>query len=121
MKILNKYGVLSAAFVLALTGCAQNIEVSNGQSQWDFDHNLQFSETKLSDNTYHIEVIPNDKTRFSILATFLMRKSLRLCRSYGFKLEMLKGIETYDHKRSFPNLIVGRLAANLECPSSSTK
>ncbi|WP_448246975.1 hypothetical protein [Thalassotalea agariperforans] len=112
--------VVFCFLMMFLTSCAQQAELNNGESQWDFDHNLQFSETLISDNIYHIEIIPNDKTNFSRLATFLMRRSLRLCQSYGFKIEVLKGVESYDHKRSFPNMIMSKLAANVECPSGET-
>lgn len=104
--------------ILILTGCAQQTDYSQGQSQWDFDHNVQFSETRLSKNTFHIEIVPNKKIRFERLATFLMRRALDVCQSYGFKIEVLKGVEEYDDRRSFPNLIMPRLAANIECPSS---
>ncbi len=62
--------VVFCFLMMFLTSCAQQAELNNGESQWDFDHNLQFSETLISDNIYHIEIIPNDKTNFSRLATF---------------------------------------------------
>ncbi|MGJ8692435.1 MAG: hypothetical protein ACSHW0_08135 [Thalassotalea sp.] len=103
--------------VIGVLGCSSNSDYNNGEPQWDFDHNLQFSETLISENNYHIEIVPNDRTNFSKLATFLMRRSLRLCQSYGFKIEVLKGVESYDHNRSFPNMIMAKLAANVECPT----
>lgn len=117
---MNKV-VIAALLASVLAGCAQNIESSNGQAQWDFDHNVQFRETKREDGTYHIEVIPNSKAPFSTLSTFLLRRSIMICRSYGFKLELLEGIEEFNDRRSFPNMIFGSLAANLECPVPQEK
>lgn len=112
------FKVIFLFFALILAGCAQQSDYNQGQSQWDFDHNLQFSETRLSKHTFHIEIVPNKKARFDRLASFLMRRALELCQSYGFKLEVLKGVEEFDDRRSFPNLIMPRLAANIECPLS---
>lgn len=101
---------------LLVSGCAQQTQSLNGQPQWDFDHDLQFFQTELKDGRFHLVVIPNKKAKFNRLATFLLRKSMQLCKSYGFKLEILKGIEPFDQKKALPNLIVSRLEANLECP-----
>ena len=103
-----------------LTACSQTQEVTNGQSQWDFDHQVQFKQTKLSENRYRIEVIPNAKIKFDRLATFLIRHSLELCNSYGFKLEVLTGIEAFTDRKAHPNKIFGSLAANLECPNKKS-
>ncbi|GLX81632.1 hypothetical protein [Thalassotalea eurytherma] len=103
-----------------LTACSQTQEVDNGQSQWDFDHQVQFKQTKLSENAYRIEVIPNAKIKFDRLATFLIRHSLEVCNSYGFKLEVLTGIESFTDRKAHPNKIFGSLAANLECPSKAS-
>ena len=111
----------ASALSFFLTACSSNIEVPDGQAQWDFDHGIQFSKTRLDDGRIFIEVVPNNKTNFNRLAAFLMRKSLQICKSYGFSLELLKGIETYDQKESFPNLIVSHLKANLTCPDSVAK
>ncbi|QOL25876.1 hypothetical protein LP316_00730 [Thalassotalea sp. LPB0316] len=99
-----------------LTACSQTPESSNGQSQWDFDHKVQFKQTKISENTYHIVVIPNSKVRFEQLSTFLIRRSLEVCNSYGFKLEVLAGVESFTDRKANANKIFSSLAANLECP-----
>ena len=103
---------------LALTGCANNVETPNGASQWDFDHQIQFKQTDLKDGKHHLQVIAKQSTEFSKLATFLMRQSLRICKSYGFKIEVLEGVERFDDKLSFPNMIMPSLSANIECPIS---
>lgn len=113
--------IFSFFLILSLSGCAQQVAFNNGESQWDFDHNVQFSETRLSDVKFHIEVIPNKSIEFERLATFLLRRALDVCQNYGFKIEVLKGIEEYDDRRSFPNLIMPRLAANVECPLANIK
>jgi hypothetical protein len=103
---------------LLLTACANNINTHNGASQWDFDHQVQFKQTDLKNGKYHLQVIKKQSKEFSKLATFLMRQSLRLCKSYGFKIEVLEGVERFDDKLSFPNMIMPSLSANIECPAS---
>lgn len=98
------------------SGCS-NIEPQNGTSQWDFDHNVQFKQTKLSENKYHLQVISKSDTHFSKLATFMMRRSYEICGTYGFTIEVLKGIERFTDRQSFPNLIMPSLSANVKCPS----
>lgn len=109
--------LLVATFSVFLSACSSNLDTPNGAAQWDFDHGLQFSKTELEDGRILLDVVPNDKTNFDRLSAFLVRKSLQICQSYGFSLEFLKGIETFDQKESFPNLIVSHLKANLTCPS----
>lgn len=101
---------------LFLSACTNKVNSSNGQSQWDFDHQVQFKQTDLENGNYHLQVIAKQDTEFSKLATFLMRRSLRICKSYGFKIEVLKGVERFDDKLSFPNMIMPSLSANIECP-----
>ena len=102
---------------LGLSACANNIETPNGASQWDFDHEVQFKQTDLNGGKHHLQVIAKQNTEFSKLATFLMRQSLRICKSYGFKIEVLEGVERFDDKLSFPNMIMLSLSANIECPN----
>ncbi|NQZ20966.1 MAG: hypothetical protein HRT53_02825 [Colwellia sp.] len=99
-----------------LSGCS-NIEQQNGTSQWDFDHNVQFKQTELSENKYHLQVWSKSDTHFSKLATFMMRRSYEICGTYGFTIEVLKGIEKFTDRQSFPNLIMPSLSANIKCPS----
>ncbi|GLX85879.1 hypothetical protein tloyanaT_21310 [Thalassotalea loyana] len=108
--------VVGILFTVLLSSCSQTITPSNGQSQWDFDHQVQFKQTKLEDNYYHIEVIPNSNIGFDRLATFLIRRSLDVCNAYGFKLEVLTGVESFTDRKAHPNKIFGSLAANLACP-----
>jgi len=103
--------------VLLLTACASNKPTPNGASQWDFDHQVQFKQSDLGNGKYHLQVIAKNDTEFSKLATFLMRQSLYICKSYGFKIEVLKGVERFDDKLSFPNMIMPSLSANIECPN----
>ncbi len=103
--------------VLILTACASNKPTPNGASQWDFDHEVQFKQTDLENGKYHLQVIAKQNTEFSKLATFLMRRSLRICQSYGFKIEVLEGVERFDDKLAFPNMIMPSLSANIECPN----
>ncbi|KXJ49823.1 MAG: hypothetical protein AXW17_02105 [Colwellia sp. Phe_37] len=102
---------------LLLSACSSQQSLPNGASQWDFDHQVQFKQTDLKGGKHHLQVIAKQDTEFSKLATFLMRQSLRICKSYGFKIEVLEGVERFDDKLSFPNMIMPSLSANIECPS----
>ena len=104
---------------LTTASCSSNIEnvpLGQASSEWDFDHNLQFKKTKFDDHHYQLEVIPNNKVSFERLSVFLLRRSYLICQGYGYKLELIKGVESFDHFRASPNLIMPNLTANLECP-----
>jgi len=103
-----------ATLCFALSACS-NITSKNGAAQWDFDHSIQFKQTMLSEDKYHLQVIPKSDTHFSKLATFMMRRSYEICGTYGFKIEVLKGIEKFTDRQSFPNLIMPSLSVNIEC------
>jgi hypothetical protein len=90
--------------------------LGQAQSEWDFDHKLQFKRTQFDDNHYQLEVIPNNKVDFERLSAFLLRRSYLICGSYGYKLELIKGVESFDFPRASPNLIMPNLTAKIECP-----
>jgi len=92
----------------------QNL-LNRSAAQWDFDHNVQFRQTKLAINHYQLEIIPNSKVKFERLASFLLRKSYNLCGHYHYKIEMIQGIEGFDDKRAMPNYIFPSLIAKIEC------
>ena len=102
--------------LLSLSACSNIATTNNGASQWDFDHQVQFKQSDLGNGKYHLQVIAKNNTEFSKLATFLMRQSLQICKSYCYKIEVLKGVERFDDKLSFPNMIMPSLSANIECP-----
>lgn len=108
--------LVAVAVVFFIAGCAQSI-VKKNTSEFDFDHGVFFEKTAIGENQYHILVRSDDKVSFSQLATFLMRKALNVCQSYGFKIEVLGGVEGYDDRLAHPNLILPSLSANLECPA----
>lgn len=116
--------VISAMLYLTITSCAnvgtKKID-NNSASQWDFDHNIQFIQSKLADKYYQLEIIPNAKVNFSRLATFMLRKSYSLCGGYHYKLEMMQGIEGFDDKRAMPNYIFPSLKAKVECKAKLNK
>ena len=80
---------------LVITSCSTN-NSDNGEAQWDFDHNVRFQQTKIDEQNYRIVVIPNVKTRFNKLATFLLRRSMDICQSYGFKICLLYTSDAAD-------------------------
>ncbi|MDO7086447.1 hypothetical protein WNY51_16890 [Pseudocolwellia sp. AS88] len=104
--------------VFFISGCAQLFDnkpsVVDG-TIWDFDHNIQFEQHKKSDNVYSLTIRSTSKTRFSTLATFLVRQSFKLCKSYGYKIEVLDGVESYNDERYITSFIPASLQANIEC------
>jgi hypothetical protein len=120
INITGKGGVMRsltlAITCLSLSACS-NIDSKNGAPQWDFDHNIQFEQTKLSENKYHLQVNPKSDTHFAELATFMMRQSYEICGTYGYTIEVLTGVERFDDRTFSPNLIMPSLSANIECPS----
>ena len=86
--------------------------------QWDFDHNVQFKQTQLNHHNFQLEVIANNTVKFNHLSAFLLRRSYVICGEYGYKLKMIKGVESIDYQRASPNLIKSNLVARLECPTS---
>lgn len=88
---------------------------ANTNTQWDFDHNVQFTQTKLANNTYQLEIIPNGKVNFERLATFLLRKSYSLCQQYHYQLEIIQGIESFDDRFAMPNYVFPSLIAKVRC------
>jgi len=110
--------VLLVLLILLLGSCAGPTQAVLGQAQteWDFDHQLQFKRTQFDDNHYQIEIIPNNKVNFERLSAFLLRRGYLICGSYGYKLELIKGVESFDYPRASPNLILPNLIAKLECP-----
>lgn len=107
---------------MLLASCANEPNVTpklTTGSQWDFDHQLQFKQYKLAENLYQLEVVSNNKVSFDRLSAFLLRRGYIICGQYGYKFELLKGVESFDHLRASPNLILANLTAKLECPASS--
>jgi hypothetical protein len=101
-----------------ITSCSHLDTSSNkgpNTTSWDFDHNVQFKQTKLDDKHFQLEIIPNNNAKFQQLATFLLRKSYRLCGDYNYTIEMIQGIEGFDDKRAMPNYIFPSLIAKVKC------
>lgn len=105
-------------FFITMSGCAylNSSEVVGDRAvQWDFDHHVQFIQTKLTNQHYLLEIIPNNKVPFERLTSFLIRKSYSLCGSYHYKLEMIKGIEGFNDQFVMKNYIFPSLTAKIEC------
>lgn len=103
--------------VLSFTINAQ-AESNKETLQWDFDHGVQYSQNQVTERQYQLKVFANDKTPFHKLSTFLIRQALKVCGQYGYKLEILSGVEGIDDRRVSPNYIQPSLKATLECPAA---
>ena len=115
---IAKKSVVILLLVFA-SACSQKQFLMDGeQAYWDFDHQVQFKQRKLSKTSYHIEIIANKAASFERSAVFLLRRAQIICPSYGYSLQILDGVESYDHKRASPNLIMGNLKAKIDCNGS---
>ena len=100
-------------------GCAQKLDGTSGAIEgksWDFDHQVQFEQYKISDNLYNLRIRSTSKTNFAKLSTFLVRQSFKICKQYGFKIEVVDGVETYNDEKYIKSYIPASLEANIECP-----
>lgn len=110
--------VISVVLFTLISGCTSLNELKtsrSGTAEWDFDHNVQFRQTKLAEKKFQLEVVPNNNVPFERLASFLIRKSYSLCGGYHYKLEMIKGIEEFNDKLAMPHYIFSSLTAKVEC------
>jgi hypothetical protein len=108
--------VFLGMILTVLMSCTSSEKKRTGTLEWDFDHKLQFAIKKTDNMRYRLEIIRMDKTKFSQISVFLLRKSYALCGKYGYKIEMLSGVEGYLDKKSMPHYIQGDLVAEIECP-----
>ena len=116
LTITNVTAILTLCVALSSCINLNTKEVYNPESaQWDFDHHVQFIQTKLKRNYFKLEIIPNNKVNFEQLAMFLLRKSYSLCGSYHYKIEVIQGVEDFDDKRVMPNYIAPALIAKIAC------
>jgi len=102
-----------------ITGCAQTFSDSSESAEgksWDFDHQVQFEQYQISDNRYNLRIRSTTKTNFSRLSAFLVRQSFKICKNYGFKIEVVDGVETYNDEKYIKSYIPASLEANVECP-----
>ena len=108
--------LITLCFSLLIACAAPNKGVlGQAQTEWDFDHQLQFKKTQFDENHYQLEVIPNNKVSFERVSAFLLRRGYLICGSYGYKLQLITGVESFDYPRASPNFIMPNLTAKLEC------
>lgn len=115
---MNKTIVTILTFIIvnSLVACStMSPSKASNRAQWDFDHKVQFIQSKIEDNIYQLEIIPTNRTKFRQLSAFLLRKSLELCGGYQYKIQIIEGIEGVDDKRAMPNYITRSLIAKVEC------
>lgn len=110
--------ILLIGNIMACSNLAKNEPSFSGEKQWDFDHEVQFTEKRISPNQYRLRAFQMNKVPFERLASFLLRRSLIICQSYNYKIEILQGVEEFDEKLGSPNKILKDLSANLECSIS---
>jgi len=108
---------LVTLYFFSLVACTGSSQVLLGQTKtkWDFDHQVSFKRTQFDETYYQLEVTSNNKGNFERLSAFLLRQSYLICGQYGYKLELIKGVESFDFPRASPNLIMPNLTAKLQC------
>lgn len=107
--------------VLCLSSCHSTSTINDATkiSKWDFDHQVHYRERLLKENQYHLEIIPKNESDFSSLSTFLVRYSFMRCKHYGYTIKILSGVEGFDDRRLYPNVIRGSLIAKIDCSYES--
>ncbi len=106
--------ILLVIVSLLILGCSYSPQKHQTHS-WDFDHHVQFKQLRLKDGRYHLLIIANNKTAFSQLSSFTFRQAYKLCGQYGFKIEVLDGVEQVDSRRVSPSYIEPSLSVNISC------
>ena len=101
--------------IISCTSLEKSVSNDGSISLWDFDHNIQFKQTELAYKQFKLEMIPNNRVGFERLATFLLRKSYRLCGGYHYQIEVIQGVEGFDDKPAMPNYIFPSLIAKIKC------
>ncbi len=91
--------------------------MANITKNYDFDHNVHYSQEDLGNGQYNITIISNDKTPFNQQTAFIFRHAYKVCQRYGFTMSLLKGVEGFDVARISPNFIQPSLTVQLKCPS----
>jgi hypothetical protein len=116
IKSIRQHTLATLCF-FSLVACAgpSQVVLGEAQTEWDFDHQVQFKKTQFDNDHYQLEVIPNSNVSFERLSAFLLRRSYLICGAYGYKLELITGVESFDYPRASPNFIMPNLTAKLEC------
>ncbi len=87
------------------------------ESNYDFNHKVHYKQKRIAPGQFQLELLTKEKTRFSQLATFLLRHAYNLCGGHEFELKILNGIEQFDDRNVSPNYIQPSLSAELVCPT----
>jgi hypothetical protein len=111
-KDVNMKKFLLLIVCLLIASCTSSRNESN---HWDFDHNLKFDQKQLDDKVYQVVIHRKKDTQFPQLAAFLMRHALDLCQNYGYKLEIIEGVEGFNDKIVAKSYIQPSLKAKVEC------
>jgi hypothetical protein len=85
------------------------------KSKWDFDHNVRYEKTKISEYKFNIEVIRTEDIDFSQISAFIIRKSFELCSNSRFSIGFESGVELFDDEKINRNSLKPPLVANVEC------
>lgn len=99
--------------VFFLSGCTSAIAFE--KSQRDFDHQVQYSQKQINENTYQVSVHRLNKARFERMSVFMVRHAFKLCQHYGYQIEVLDGVELFNDRQRMPNKIFSSLVANIHC------
>jgi hypothetical protein len=105
--------LLLSIVCLQITSCNSNRDIS---ANWDFDHNLKFEQKILPEKMYKVTIHRKKGTRFPQISAFLIRHAYSLCQSYGYKIEILSGVEGFNDKIVAKSYIQPSLQAKIECP-----
>lgn len=84
------------------------------ESSYDFDHQLHYSQQKLSENNYKL-IVKSRKQPYERATAFVTRKALDLCGKQGFQITYLDGVEYFEERKAMANKIFPSLKVQITC------
>ena len=84
--------------------------------QRDFDHQVQYSLNKMDASNFLLTVYRQNDATFEKMSVFVVRKALAICKTVGYQVTYLAGIENVDDRTIMANKIFSPLEVKVTCP-----
>ncbi|MFC3033327.1 hypothetical protein ACFOEE_12425 [Pseudoalteromonas fenneropenaei] len=108
---------LSAAL---LVGCQQTpVPLGAAERLYDFDHQVHYSQTRYSDNSFLLSIDSDSYAHFQQQSTFLLRHAQTLCGSKNPVLTIHTGIQDYERLVSTIRPYQPSLLVSVHCEAVS--
>jgi len=113
MKVLNL--VIGSALIALLSLNVAFAATNEKERSYDFDNKVHYTQTKIGENNYKIEIKSDDYKHFANQSMFLLRHADRLCRGQTFMLKVLEGVQEYERFPTKPRAYQPPLNVLLQC------